>query len=167
MGKGIFLLHCASSLTFAESQVTTRAVWQLSIHSESWHLSVCANVRVCTQWSCGQVWQADLHMLPERVCGPVLPVITRAAWSPGAPAWPGHWPARNNRDWQEGNEGSHGGREEEEGTQGHMTGGLVEGWRQESEEEREIYYREESSEDNDEGASGSIKEQREDKREGR
>lgn len=47
MGKGVFLLHCASSLTFAESKVTARAVWQLSIHCESWHLCVCAHVRVC------------------------------------------------------------------------------------------------------------------------
>lgn len=30
--------------------------------------------------------RADLHVLPERVCGPVLPVITWAASSPGTPA---------------------------------------------------------------------------------
>lgn len=55
MEKGVFLVHCTSLLTFAESKVMARAVWQLSIHSESWHLCVCAQVRVCAQWSCGQV----------------------------------------------------------------------------------------------------------------
>lgn len=43
MEKGEFLVHCASSLIFAESKVMARAVWQLSIHSESWHFCVRAH----------------------------------------------------------------------------------------------------------------------------
>ena len=132
---------------------------------------VCARARVCAhKWIRGQVWQADLHVLPERVCGPVLPVITWTAWSPGAPAWPGHWAARNNRDWQEGNEGSHGGREEG-GQKGDRDIWQQDWWKDEGgrvRRRRELYCGEESCEDNDVGASGSIKEQRkEDKRRGR
>lgn len=40
MGKSVFLLHCTSLLTFAESKVMARAVWQLSILRVSWHLCV-------------------------------------------------------------------------------------------------------------------------------
>lgn len=85
-GKGVFLRHCASSLTCAESKVTAGAVWQLSIHSESCR-SVCACVCVLVRGEAVDRYdRADLHVLPERVCGPVLPVITWAASSPGTPA---------------------------------------------------------------------------------
>lgn len=137
MGKSVFLLHWTSLLLFAESKVMARSAWQLSIHRISWHLSVWARVRVCAQ----ELWTGMTGWPPHVTRESVQPSVTchnTAAWSPGAPAWPGHWPARNNRDWQEGNEGSHEGREVGGGGtegQGHMTGGLVEGWRQESERE--------------------------------
>ncbi|CAB1416344.1 unnamed protein product [Pleuronectes platessa] len=46
MGKGVVLLHCASSLTFSEAEVMVGAAWHLPIHCKSWHLCVRAHVCV-------------------------------------------------------------------------------------------------------------------------
>lgn len=54
---GPFLLHCSSWLTFAESGVTARAVWHLSIHLQR---SVRACVCVCERAACACVCRAEL-----------------------------------------------------------------------------------------------------------
>lgn len=76
----------------------------------------------------------------------MLPVKTAGARGPRALLCPGHRAARNNRDWQEGKEGS----------RPRGAGSL----RLRREKKREMYSGEESSGDNDVGACRSTLEQR-------